>query len=178
MPRFNRSRGLGLRPVNSVKHVVDTNGTISAGAASVNDISVSRANPIFSVTNEVAALSTIFSIFLSVQVVPVIAAGGVDNIYMYVQKNPANDLGNPAVDSVGTDDRRRYVIHQEMKMLGNGVDQGSNISRSLFQGVIKFPFKMRRNAIDDRWQVVIGHRAAEATQTSRFCLQCIYKEFR
>lgn len=173
MARFNRS----LRPVQSVKHIVDTNGGITGGTPSVTDVIVTRDTPAAATTNECAVGSTVHAIFLNVQVVPIIAAGGVNNIYMIVYKNPGSSIPAPNVDSVGTSDDRRRVLHQEMLMLGNG-NIDTNISRTLFKGVVRLPRSIKRNGILDKLQVVVGHRAAEQTQSSDFCLECIYKEFR
>ncbi len=171
-------RAMALRPVQSLKHVIDTNGAITGGTPSTTDVITTVDSPVLASVNQCANGSTVSSLFLNISVVPVIAAGGVNNMYLIVYKNPANNLSAPPVDSVGTSDRKRYVVHQEMLMLGNGVDQGSNISRTLFKGVIKLPRTFKRNGYEDRLQVIIGHRAGEVTQQSDFCLQCIYKEFR
>lgn len=171
-------RAMALRPVRGIKHIVDTNGTISAAGVSVNDVIVTVDTPSLATSNECASGSTVNALFLRVDVVPVIAAGGVDNIYLTVYKNPGGDLTGPNPSAVGVSDDRRRVIHQEMAMLGNGVDQGSNISRILFKGVVLIPRGLKRNGLQDKLQVSISHRLGEATQTTRFCLQCIYKEFR
>ncbi len=173
-----RRRNLRVRPVQSLKHVVDTNGGITGGTASVNDVVNTVESPVSSVANNVANGSTIHGIYLRVEVIQKVAAGGVDNIYMLVYKNPGNNVANPPVDSVGTADTRRFVVHQEMLMTGTVLTAASAIPKTLFKGFIAFPRSYKRNGYDDKWQVVIGHRSAEATQQSNFCLQCIYKEFR
>jgi len=167
-----------LHPVRSIKHIVDTNGLIVGSGQSVNDIVNVKDDPSNTVTNECAVGSTVGAIFLNVQVVQQVVAGGIDNIYMIVYKNPGNNVVNPAPDSVGTSDKRRFVIHQEMVMIGSSNSVNSPVPKALFKGVIVIPRALKRNAIQDKWQVVIAHRLGEATQTTQFCLQCIYKEFR
>ncbi len=173
MPR-NMSR---LKPVQSYKHVIDTNGAISGPSPSVNDILVTVDNPISNV-NQVAIGSTVFGVFLNVQVIQEIPAGGIDNIYMIVFKDVGGALLQPDVDKVGTSSLRRLVIHQEMIMTGTVLTAASAIPKTLFKGFLKFPRTFRRNGIADKMQVVIGHRSGEVTQGTNFCLQCIYKEFR
>lgn len=175
MARMGQS--LRLRPVNRIKHVVDTNGAIVAGAQSISDVIISVASPSNTVSNQCESLSLVRSIYLRVEVIGKDSAGGVDNIYMYVFKNPANDLTPPPVDAVGLNYKRKFVIHQEMLMLDfKGTTSG--FPRTLFKGVVKIPSAYQRVGIGDKLQVVIGHRPAEVSQLSEFCLQCIYQEFR
>ncbi len=172
-----RSRQLGLRPVNRLKHVVDTNGAIILALPSVTDVISTVDNPSTGSSNQVKPTSIVRSIFLQVEVIGKDSAAGVDNIYMIVFKNPSADLVIPAVDSVGTSDKRKFVIHQEMRMLDfKGTTSG--FPRTLFRGVIKIPQPYQRNGVQDKLQVVLGHRAGETTQLTEFCLQCIYQEYR
>ncbi len=153
---------LGLRPVNRLKHVVDTNGAIVGAAPSVTDVITASPNPVTTTSNQVNDTSIVRSIYLRVEVIGKDSAGGVDNIYMIVFKNPANDLAIPAVDSVGVSDKRKFVIHQEMLMLDfKGTTSG--FPRTLMKGVIKIPQPYQRFGIQDRLQVVIGHRTGEVT---------------
>ncbi len=172
-----RRRSLRLRPVQSLKHIVDTNGGVSGGAQSVNDVVVAVQNPAPTALNQVNIGATVNAIFLRVEVIQEVAAGGIDNIYMYVYKNPGGNLATPAVDSVGTTDKRKFVLHQEMMMTGTALTAASAIPRTLFKGVVMIPRGYKRFGVEDKLQVVIGHRAGEATQVSNFCLQCIYKEY-
>jgi len=175
---FRNRRAARLRPVHSIKHVVDTNGGVTGAGLSVTDVINTVANPDALLTPNACAFgSTVHAIFLNVQVIQVVAAGGVDNIYMYVYKNPGSDVGGPNPDQVGQSDRRKRVIHQEMIMTGSVLTAASAIPKVLFKGVVLIPRGLKRNGLGDKLQVVIGHRTGEATQQSNFCLQCIYKEF-
>ncbi len=173
-----RRQNLRLRPVNSVKHVVDTNGGVTGGTPSTNDVILGVDSPSSANTNQCLIGSTVHAIYLRVEVIQKVAAGGVDNIYMIVYKNPGGDLTGPNVDAVGASDDKKRVIHQEMLMTGTVLTAASAIPKTLFKGVIALPRAIRRNGVGDKLQVIIGHRNGEATQQSNFCLQCIYKEFR
>ncbi len=168
---------MALRPVVSIKHVVDTNGTVTAALQSVTDVYATEDTP-SSFTNQVQTGAQVKSIYLRVEVVGTIAAGGVDNIYMYVIKNPAARLVLPAADGIGASDVKKYVIHQEMIMLAPFVTGGTQFPRTLFKGVILIPKGYQRCGTEDELSVVLQHRAGEATQTTRFCIEAIYKEFR
>ncbi len=165
------------QPVKSIKHVVDTNGSIG-GTASTTAVITTVDTPVRSSPNNVANASRVNAIFLRVEVIQEVAAAGIDNIYMIVFKNPGSSIGAPAVDNVGTSDNRKWIIHQEMIMTGSVLTAANAIPRTLFKGVIMLPRPYRRFGIDDELQVVIGHRTGESTQRTNFCLQCIYKEFR
>lgn len=175
------SQAIRLRPVNSLKHIVETNGSVSAAGQSVTDVIQTVSAPTTGTTNECHVGSSVHAIYLRVEVIGVVAAGGVDNIYLGVFKNPSNDLAIPNLDSVGASDRRRFMIHQEMLMTtpqatsGAGGDNG--FPRTMFKGVISIPRGFKRNGVSDKLQVVLQHRSGEATQTTRFCIECIYKEF-
>ena len=171
-----------LRPINSLKHIIETNGSVSAGTKSTNDIVVADANPDPEVSpTKVTIGSKVNAIYLRVEVIGRISAGGVDNIYMVVFKNPGGDIVLGDLDSLGINRNRKWVIHQEMIMLtpiATDLASAFGFPRTFFKGVIVIPPKMRRFGIDDKLQVVLQHRGGEATQTTEFCLECIYKEFR
>ncbi len=176
-----RSQALRIRPVKSLKHIVDTQGALIAAAQSVTDVINVVPSPVIATTNEVAEGSTVHAIYLRVEIASVVAAGGVDNNYMIVYKNPGNNVAPPSnLDSVGVSDNKRFVMHQEMMMTGqNGSNPGAaNIPRTLFKGVVRLPRNYRRMGYDDKLQVVLQHRNGEATQRTDFCIECIYKEFR
>ncbi len=169
-----------MSPIRSIKHVVDTNGGILGGTPSTASVINTVDDPSRTVANNVTNGSRVNAIFLNVQVVMDTKGAGVNNIYMIVFKNPGTDMNAPDVDNVGTNDNRKWIIHQEMLMLSNEHVTATQfaVPRTLFKGVIRIPKSYQRNGIDDRLDILIGHRNAEATQQSDFCLQCIYKEFR
>ncbi len=178
---FRRGRrGASIRPVQSIKHIVDTNGSITAAVQSVTPIINTQRNPDYDINPADCEIgSTVNSIFLRVEVVAIIAAGGVDNIYMAVVKNPGLNLTFPKGDQMGGDKNRKYIIHQEMLMTGQagGNPGSSNIARTLFKGVIRIPRGYKRNGLDDQLQVLLSHRAGEASQKTNFCVEAIYKEY-
>ncbi len=168
-------RALRLRPVNSVKHIVETNGLVTAALQSVTDVINTVDAPIFTNTVNNHVGSNVRAIYLRVEVAGRTAAGGIPNIYMAVMKNPANEISIPNLDVIGGTDKRKFFIHQEMIML-NALSDGS-FPRTMFKGVILIPRHYQRNGIDDKLQVILQHRSGEATQSTDFCIECIYKEF-
>lgn len=168
-----------LHPVRAYKHIIDASGAVTGGTPATIDIIDTVADPT-DTSNQCATASTVHAIYLRVEVVQIIGAAAIDKVYMIVYKNPGANVTAPDVDSVGSSDKKRWVIHQEMTMTGQpgGNPGSSNIARTLFKGVINIPRGYKRNGFDDKLQVVIGHDVGATAQKTNWCLQSIYKEFR
>jgi len=170
MARFNRFRS-SIRPVNRIKHVVDsqfaTPLNVAVDTFLVNSVESSTlANTAF-----VEQGSTVNGIFLSIEVVNTGTAGVLANAYIMVFKNPGGNLVFPNPNAVGANDNKKYVIHQEMVMLQM---QDNSNPRTLFKGVIVIPRHLRRMAIGD---LIVVRAFAPGVETN-WCLQAHYKEFR
>ncbi len=169
---------MAYRPVNSLKHVIDTRGT-ATDVASITDIAFQHDDPLTSVANRIRVGAVVKAIFLRVDVAGRVPYSGTPNIYMLVFKNPGNQLAPPALSGVGISNVRKFVIHQEMMMLSGistaGAGGGFQFPRTLFKGVIVIPKRYQRMGDNDKIQVSIGHD--DATGTADWCIQCIYKEF-
>ncbi len=126
-------------------------------------------------TNQVHVGSYVKFIYLKVEVVGAIAFAGTPRVYMYVWKNASGDLTFPATSNVGASAVKRYVIHQEMTMVADLLQ--TDFPRTMFKGVIRIPKGYQRHAIADKLQLVISNATGESTGSTRFCIQCIYKEF-
>ncbi len=168
--RFNR--GMSLRPVNRIKHVVDFQGGIAAGAG-LNVVLIDTTDtPTLADTNGVETGSKVNSIYLVVEVSRTGTTSDVlANVYFSLGKNPGGNLTLPEANVVGVNDNKKYIIHQEMVML-----QGFNASnpRTLFKGVINIPRGYRRNGPND----TLVLRLQTPGVAINVCLQCHYKEFR
>ncbi len=163
---------MSMRPINRIKHVVDLNATLAA-ATQLNDIIATTTDtPTLAAAKSVETGSKINGIYLKVEVASnETDTGAIPNVYMALWKNPGGNITAPAINSVGTSDNKRFVIHQEMVMLNNL--QGGN-PRVLFNGVIAIPKGYRRNAPNDVLQLSILSPAVNIA----FCVQCHFKEFR
>ncbi len=166
MARFSNR----MRPIQSLKHIVDIQGALTAGAQTLNFIADTVDNPVTTVSpQQVATASTVNSFFLNVQVAAAEAIA-LANVYMAVWKNPGNNLTMPQANLVGISDNRRHVIHQDMMMLQKNV---AGIPRTLFKGVIRIPKHMRRFGIDDSLVLALFSPGNDM----EFCMQAIYKEY-
>ncbi len=170
--RRNLRNNLRLRPVNRIKHVVDIQAALSAGGSRTETLADATDTPTLGVNNSVETGCTINGIYLKVETTRTGTTSDVlANFYMFVGKNPGQNLTLPEANVVGISDNKRYVIHQEMVML-----QGTNAGnpRTVFNGVIVIPRGYRRFGPDDRLELRL-HTPGVAVN---YCIQCHYKEFR
>ncbi len=165
----NRFRS-NLRPVNRIKHVVDSQGAAAVDTA-VDVILIDTVDaPVLTSPSQVETGSTVNGIYLKVEINATTSAA-LSNCYMYVYKNPGTNLTFPNGNVVGINDNKKYVIHQEMVML----QQVNNSNpRTMFSGVIAIPRHYRRNGPDDTLKL----RIYSPGVVIQFCVQCHYKEFR
>ncbi len=170
---FRRNfRRQGLRPVNRIKHVIDRQSALAAGAGENTVLVESNDAPVIANSNECETGSTVNGIFLVVEATRTGTTSDVlANVYMYVGKNPGANLALPEANVVGINDNKKYIIHQEMVML-----QGTNAGnpRTVFKGVIAIPRGYRRNGPND----VLVLRVFSAGVAINYCVQCHFKEFR
>jgi len=168
VPRFNR--GMALRPIQRIKHVIDNQQGIVLGAQPVVTLIAASDTPDLATTNEVQTGSTVHGIYLNIEAYAT-TSGALANIYIMVFKNPGGNLTLPFANLVGSSDNKRYSIHQEMKMLEQSVNGNP---RTVFNGVIKIPKGYRRFGPNDT--LVVAYHAPGVN--ANVCTQCHYKEFR
>ncbi len=172
MARY-RSR-MALRPINRIKHVVDSAATLAAGSVLTITIAGATDTPTLGVTTSVETGCKINGFYIRAEVASneAIDLGAIPNVYFYVWKNPGANLTRPVPNLVGSNDNKKHVIHQEMTMIENK-GQGSN-GRTIFNGVVVVPKGMRRMGPADTWQIVVLCPQLDIAS----CIQCHYKEFR
>ncbi len=161
---------MALRPVHRIKHVVDGQFATVIGTTQAIELALTVDAPVLANRQEVETGSKINGIYLNVEAYATSGAA-LSNFYLLVMKNPGGNLTVPAPNVVGAEDNKRYVIHQEMKMLQQ-VAQGN--PRTIFNGVIAIPRGYRRNGPNDQLLLVVLTPGV----SSFFCIQCHYKEFR
>ncbi len=171
MPFRNR-RALRMRPVNSQKHIVDLQGTTVMGTNQFTILINTVENAVLANSADVEKGSNVSSIYLNIQAVGQGASGVLNNIYMYVFKNPAGLITTfPDGNQTGISEFKKQIFHTEMRMLS---DDNDSIPVTIFQGVLRIPQKFQRMGIDDTIGVVLFSPGP----TANFCIECIYKEFR
>ncbi len=167
----NRSRrGNALRPVNRIKHVVDSQFAGTAGTEDNLSLITANDNPVIANVKEVETGSVINGIYLKVEAVATTAAA-LANYYIAIFKNPGGNLNPPPPNAVGIDDNKKFVIHQEMVMFQQ---QANSNPRTVFNGVIVIPRGYRRFGPNDTLNLLTLAPGVNTFQ----CVQCHYKEFR
>ncbi len=174
---FRRSN-LRLRPVKSLKHIVDIQSAVLTSGVTVAPIIETTSTPALGSTTEVADGSTISAIYLRVEALTTVAHTLQPAFYMIVYKDPGNNLASDPLPALtGISENKRWVIHQEMVMLAKD-PAVSSFPRTVFNGVIRIPPRLKRFGYSDKLKVRLSHSSGETTGESQFCLQSIYKEFR
>ncbi len=169
---YHRRMNMSIRPVQRIKHIIDQNGTLTAGTNLPIPLVAATDTPVLANTTEVITGAKVNGIYIHLEVASnETDAGAVPNVYMYVWKNPGGNLTINASPFLGADDNKRFVIHQEMVMLNNLA--GGN-PRTLFNGVIVIPKGYRRMGPNDQLDIILRTNAVNIT----FCMQAHYKEFR
>ncbi len=168
--RFSRKGNSSIRPVHRVKHVVDQQGATVLGTPATFNIVESLDAPIVANTQEVETGSTVNGIFIKVEANATTSAA-LSNCYIMIMKNPGGNLTFPNANVVGSNDNKKYVIHQEMIMFQQVTNSNP---RTLFAGVIVIPRGYRRMAINDLIQIQFFSPGVNIN----FCFQAHYKEFR
>ncbi len=173
MARY-RSRGMALRPIVRIKHVVDNSATLAANVTLPITVVSATDTPVLGNAVGVETGSKVNGIYIRVEAASneAIDLGAIPNFYMIVAKNPGGNVTIPPPNQVGVNDNKRFVIHQEMTMIENK-GQGSN-ARTIFNGVVVIPKGMRRFGPNDILSVFL---LCPALNTA-VCLQAHYKEFR
>ncbi len=152
--------------------MIDSQFALAVGTAAGQNIIKSVDAPVIGNTTEVETGSTINGIYLNVEATNTTAISGViRNFYMIIYKNPGGNITAPVPNTVGSNDDKRYVIHQEMKML----DANANGNpRTIFNGVIAIPRGYKRFGPGD----LLEAQFLTPGMASNVCLQSHYKEFR
>ncbi len=168
MARFRSNR---LRPINSIKKVIDTGGALVAGTVSANVILNTTAGTAWvdAGDSSVPQACHVYGIFLSLYSVSDGAGDASAPIVdWFIAKNPSGSLTLPAPGSTGGNENRRFILHE-----GKGLQTFDTVGppRKLFEGVIKIPRHMQRMGRDDEITVNIE----DSTHNAFFCLKAIYK---
>ncbi len=172
---------MALRPIDSVKHIVETSSII---AATTNTVALNFLAGVdtyqLSDSNGVPTGAKVNGFFVSVFI---ISEGGelaseVPLADWYIIKSPGNAFtafdatGLPTPGQTGIHANKRHIIHTEKGLTGGGNLSLAGIPM-VFKGVIAVPKHMRRIGEGDSFKLVMRTNFA-----SKFCIQIIYKHYK
>ncbi len=169
-----RRRMSNLRPIHSLKHVIDVQGGVVLNNKEAVTLSQSVDAPTLGTQIGVEVGSKINALYLNVQVTATTEAA-LPNVYMIVYKNPGNNIiasGIPNANAQGINDFKRQIFHTEMRMMGNS--SNTQIPITLFNGVIRIPKVFKNQRIND----IIQLQLFSPGVNFNYCIQAIYKEYR
>ncbi len=163
-------RGMGMRPVHRIKHVVDIQNAVIVGGTNTEVLINTVDAPVLANRTDVETGSKVNAIYLKVEA-GATSSAALPNFYIMITKNPGNNLTLPAANLVGSNDNKRFVIHQEMVMFQKVSDSNP---RTVFNGVIMIPRGYRRMGPNDTLILSLTSPGVSVN----YCIQCHYKEFR
>ncbi len=171
---FRRRSNKGM-VINSLKHIVDSEGGLPGGGANSNtpiatavDVASSPFNP-----GDCVIGSKLTSFFLSIFIIGD-SGGGVAGSQNWAltkiyQGQTAADI--PAANNLGPNGIRNQIIHTEKGLVGSA--DGTAMA---FKGVIKVPKGFQTMRQGDQWIVSIFN--ADAMAQTNFCIRAIFKSYR
>ncbi len=167
---YGRRRN-SLTVVSSIKNVRDFSGGVT-GTKLVNTAIKAVAAPSSTVDTDVQNGCKIFRIWVVVDFCGIGGTGVLNNIGVYLMKNPGDNLTPPDPFSVGTSNEKKFVIKQWFSMAMRNQD-GNNPYH--WEGWVRIPRVYQRMGTDDTWDFVVECTAA---LTGHWSYQIIYKWFR
>ncbi len=163
MARFRRSSN--LRPINSVKNIVD-GVFLGVAAAAVTPIDIAVAiNTYAGATTTVPIGAKVSSIYLFIQIISTTGTANAD--WFIAKANTATTLAMPVPGATGGDLNRRFILHEEKGIPGNASDGAYPLT---FKGVIKLPKGRQRFGEGDFLRIF-----ARSADIHNICVKAIYK---
>ncbi len=163
------SRKLRLVTVNSVKHVVDHEGTFTAANITV-DIAEAVNAPSNTVTTDCHHGSTIKAIWLSLDFCGLAASGVLQTSSVYIMKDPGDNLTPPGALAVGSSNEKKFIFKQWISMTMRNQEGNPPYH---WEGWIKVPKRYQRMGTDDIISLTWGNSAG----LGHISWQAIYKEY-
>ncbi len=166
---------MSIRPVQRIKHVVDFQTAVPANVQIDQEIAAANDAPTIGNTASVITGSIINGFYIVTELqASETSTTDTPNFYWILYKNPGDNIGSwPNGNAIGSSDKKRFVIHQEMVML-NPVNSG--VPRIVFKGVVAVPKSMRRMAPGDKWIIQLFIPSTGTAVNA--CTQVHFKEFR
>ncbi len=163
-------RGLGLRPIDSMKNVVMATLGLTTTSQQVI-LALAVESPASTTQNEIQRGSIIKAVWLSIDFCGLAATGVLQRVSVFLAKNPGANLTFPDAFSVGTSNEKKFVFKQWTQMTMRNQDGNPPYH---WEGWVKIPKRYQRFGTDDTLAIF----AETDSVTGHFGVQCIYKWYR
>ncbi len=169
---MRRRKSFGPRPIiNSIKNVPNLSvGTTGTKQGFVIAKAVTSPSP--TVSSDVSHGCLIRAIHVVINGCGLGGTGVLNNMDIYIFKNPGANLGKPDPISVGTSNEKKFVFRQWRFMIMRNQDGNTPFH---WEGWIMIPKRYQRMGTDDLIEIVFANSAA---LTGHFSAQFIYKWYR
>ncbi len=157
--------------INSIKNVVNTaTGTTGTQV----DILVAKAvnAPVSTTASDVSQGCIIKAIYVIIDGCGLGGTGVLNNMAIYLIKNPGDNLAEPSPFSVGTSNEKKFIYKQWHFMIMRNQDGNTPFH---WEGWIPIPKRYWRMGTDDTHRMIVINTAAV---TGHFSGQFIYKWYR
>ncbi len=125
--------------------------------------------PLSTVSTDTGQGCVIKAFYLSFDSCGLGGTGVVNNIDVYIIKNPGNNLTDPSPNAVGTSNEKKYIFRQWHAMIMR--NQDGNVPYH-WEGWIKIPRRYQRMGTDDVLKIVAQNTSGV---TGHFSYHVIYK---
>ncbi len=165
-------RGYARRPVNSIKHIIDSEGVLTGGLGSANTIAtaVPNVDTVNFNPGDIRVGGTINGFFLSIFIIGATGAP-VNGAFDWFLMKLHDQQTAPVPGNTGVSKLRNQIIHEEKGLVGSG--DGTPM---VFKGVIAVPKGMRRMREGDSWIITLRN-TQQGSDDGQFCLKAIYKSY-
>ncbi len=167
--RRGSSRKLRLLTVNSEKHVVVDSLTVTTTNV-VKLLAKAVTAPSNTVTTDCHRGCVIKALWISLDFCGLAATGALQNISVYLIKDPGDNLTPPGGFAIGSSNEKKFVFKQWTAMTMRNQDGNPPYH---WEGWVKIPKRYQRMGADDVISLVFGADAS----TGHGFFNCIYKEY-
>ena len=168
---FTRRRSFTRPIINTIKNVANVS-TGTSGTITTHLFAKAVTSPAPTVKTDVAHGCIIKAVYLSLNGCGLGGTGVLNNMHVYIMKNPGNNLTPPDPDSVGGSNEKKFIFRQWMFMIMR--NQDGNLPFH-WEGWIRIPKRYQRMGTDDT--LLLAYQNTSAL-TGHFSAEEIYKWYR
>ncbi len=167
---FRRRRSQNaLRPIHSIKNIVQNVTIIAAAATELSVVLQTVDTAALATTTEVERGARVNTVYIEAWLYGNAVAGVNSPISWFLAKNPGNNLTLPTPATAGTNDNKRWIFAQGKGLVGASANGQPGY---LIRGWFRIPPRMRRMGSDDRIILSVQNQTANDVN---FCKLFIYK---